>query len=181
MENKNKIITLLLCLVLISSVFFLLLRAPAEEGLTSAYYPGDVSYQPTITIGTTSQYWRGDETWQTLPTSAFSSFQSLVSQSGTGAPSGSTLQNSFGVTFTWARTGAGTYTLTASAATFTANKTAVLLSTPNNAFASFTYTITSTTVITFNTSVLSVLSLLLGSTNTDSLLANTLVEIRVYP
>ena len=37
---------------------------------TSLLGSGDISVEPTITAGTTSQYWRGDKTWQTLDKSA---------------------------------------------------------------------------------------------------------------
>lgn len=115
------------------------------------------------------------------PGAAYTSYQAAVSQSGTSAPTGTQLVNSTGTTFTWARTGVGIYTLTASAAVFTANKTLVLISSPNNPLSNFRYDNTSTTKITFTTSTLSVLSLILTSGNSDALFANTLVEVRVYP
>lgn len=109
-------------------------------------------------------------------------YQALVSQSGTSAPTATVGENDFGgTTFTWARTGAGTYTLTASAATFTSGKTAVINSQLNNPLANFTYTVTSSTVITIKTTLNSILTLILTPTNTDALLSNTMVYVIVYP
>lgn len=111
-----------------------------------------------------------------------STYEAVVSQVGSSAPSAAVENNDFGATtFTWARTSAGIYTLTASAPTFTANKTVVLMSNPNAFLNNFKYTVTSTTVITFQTATLSVLSLILVPGNADALLSNTLVEVRVYP
>lgn len=139
----------------------------------------------TIPTGTTLQVVLGNGTLGTLPvvpTPGSSTYQSLISQSGTAAPIGSALVNDFGATtFTWARTGVGTYTITASAATFTANKTAIIMSNPNNPLAAFRYTVTSSTVLTLTTSIQAVLSLLLTATNTDGLLANTMFYVVVYP
>lgn len=108
----------------------------------------------------------------------YTSYEALVSQSGTSAPTASRKDSNFsGVTFTWARTGAGTFTLTASSAVFTANKTAVRLSQEKSGLERYTAVVTSTTVITVSTGLLSGLSILTG---TDALLSNVLVEIRVY-
>lgn len=117
-----------------------------------------------------------------LSSGAFKSFQSIVSQTGTSAPTGSNLVSDFGsTTFTWARTGAGVYTLTANSAVFTSGKTAVLITDPSNALWAFRPVVTSTTVITLTTSVLAILAVVLGATNTDALLSNNLVEVRVFP
>lgn len=139
----------------------------------------------SMPAGTTSQYVRGDGTLATLPaipSPVSSTYQSFVSQSGTSAPTANQYVNDFsGTTFTWARTGTGTYTLTASAAVFTSNKTAVLMSNPPNFLSNYKYAVTSSTVITFQTASLSVVSLLLTSGNADSLLSNTMVYVVVYP
>lgn len=37
---------------------------------TSLIGSGNISVEPVITEGTTSQYWRGDKSWQTLDKSA---------------------------------------------------------------------------------------------------------------
>lgn len=121
--------------------------------------------------------------------SAPSSYQTIVSQSGTSAPavSGSlTPVSSYasGTTFTWARTGTGVYTLTASTAVFnTSGKTSVFISPLTNLNAQVRGVVTSTTVITFTTAVGSVAALgLLGltATNTDALLSNTMIYIQTY-
>lgn len=120
----------------------------------------------------------------TAAATQYSSYQALISQSGTSTPSASVGNNDFaGVTFTWARTGAGVYTLTANSAVFTANKTGVFLQSLTNLNANIRGVVTSTTVITFTTAIQSVAVLgLLGltTTNTDALLSNTLIEVRVY-
>ena len=143
-----------------------------------------ISAKFTIPTGTTGQYLRGDGTpapFPTLYTPAFTSYEALLTQTGTAAPTASRKDNNFsGVTFTWGRTSAGLYTITANSAVFTAGKTAVLVSEPSTALNRITYTVTSSTVITFNTVVQSVISLILSLTATDAIFNNTLVEIRVY-
>lgn len=123
-----------------------------------------------------------------LPTSP-SSYQTIVSQTGTSAPAvsgGMTPMNSYsGTTFTWARTGAGVYTITASQAVFnTSGKTGVFISPLNNLNASVRGVVTSSTVITVTSAVQSVAVLgLLGltTTPTDALLANTMIYVQTYP
>lgn len=116
------------------------------------------------------------------------SYQTIVSQTGTSAPvaSGLTPVSSYpsGTTFTWARTGTGVYTLTASTAVFnTSGKTGVFVGPLNNLNASVKAVVTSTTVITVTTAIQSVaaLGLLpLTATNTDALLSNTMIYIQTY-
>lgn len=124
-----------------------------------------------------------------IASTAPSSYQTIVSQTGTAAPavSGSLAPASTypaSTTFTWARTGAGVYTLTASAAVFnTSGKTGVFISQLNNLNASVRGVVTSSTVITVTTAVQSVAILgLLGltTTNTDALLANTMIYVQTY-
>lgn len=121
--------------------------------------------------------------------SAPSSYQTIVSQTGTAAPavSGSLAPTSSyppGTTFTWARTGAGVYTLTASSAVFnTSGKTGVFVGSLNNLNASCKTVVTSSTVITITTAIGSLLGLgLLGltATNTDALLSQTMVYVQTY-
>lgn len=118
-----------------------------------------------------------------------SSYQTIVSQTGTAAPavSGSLVPTSTypaGTTFTWARTGAGVYTLTASTAVFnTSGKTGVFVTPLQNLNASVRAAVTSTTVITITTAVQSVAILgLLGltATNTDALLSETMLYVQTY-
>lgn len=119
-----------------------------------------------------------------------SSYQTIVSQTGTAAPavSGSLSPMSTyptGTTFTWARTSAGVYTLTASAAVFnTSGKTGVFVGPLQNLNASIRAVVTSTTVITVTTAVQSVAILgLLGltATATDALLSQTMLYVQTYP
>lgn len=135
------------------------------------------------TVATTGSY--NDLTNKpTIPTSAYSSYQAMVSQTGTSAPSATSLVNSLGVTFTWARTSAGVYTITASTAVFTAGKTGIFVKPLNNLNGAISTIVTSTTVITVTTAVqsLAVLGLLgFTATPTDALLVSTLFEVRVYP
>lgn len=123
-----------------------------------------------------------------LPAAA-ASYQTIVSQTGTAVPavSGSLSPMSTyatGTTFTWARTSAGVYTLTASAAVFnTSGKTAVRVGLLNNANGAVTAVVTSSTVITLTFYVQSLAFLgLLGftATPTDALLTKTLIEVLTY-
>jgi len=50
-------------------------------------------------------------------------YTALLNQTGTAAPVATILQNTTGGTFTWTRQSAGNYTITASSALFTVNKT----------------------------------------------------------
>lgn len=52
-------------------------------------------------------------------------YTALLTQAGTAAPVATVLQNTTGGTFTWTRQSAGNYTVTASTALFTVNKTIV--------------------------------------------------------
>lgn len=138
----------------------------------------------TIPTGTTSQVVLGNGTLGTLPvvpTPSYSAYAGIITQSGSSNPTVTQVQNDFtGTTFTWARTGAGVYTVTASAATFTSGKTVVIQSDPQSVLVNYTAIINSTTVITVTTSTLAILLTLLGATATDGLMTNTLAEIRVY-
>lgn len=125
----------------------------------------------------------------TLPVTP-SSYQTIVSQTGTSAPvvSGSLAPLSSypaGTTFTWARTGAGVYTLTASTAVFnTSGKTGVFVGALNNLNGAWKAVVTSSTVITITTAVQSLAVLgLLGFTAapTDALLTQTMVYVQTYP
>lgn len=134
---------------------------------------------------TNTQSWYG--IIPTLPV-APASYQTIVSQTGTAAPAvsgGFTPANTYAgaPTFTWARTGAGVYTLTASSAVFNTSKTGVFISPLQNLNASVRGVVTSSTVVTITTAVQSVAVLgLLGltTTNTDVLLSNTMIYIQTY-
>lgn len=111
----------------------------------------------------------------------YKTYQGIVTQVATGAPSSTILNNDFSpTTLTFARTSAGIYTITANTAIFTANKTVVTLSLPLVGLVTYFATITSTTVITLTSSLQANVATVLTSVPTDSLLNLTLVEIRVY-
>ena len=98
-------------------------------------------------------------------------YTASLTQTGTAAPVATIMQNTTGKTFTWARTGAGVYTVTANNATFTANKTILLLSSSRSGDV-LSGIVTSTTVATLNQ----------GSAaggNADTMTGST-IEIRVY-
>lgn len=117
------------------------------------------------------------------------SYQTIVTQTGTAAPAvtgtfSPTSTYPSGTTFTWARTGAGVYTLTASTAVFdTTGKTGVFVGSLNNPNGAYKTVVTSSTVITFTFYVQSLAVLgLLGFTSmaTDALLTQTMVYVQTY-
>jgi|TARA_E500000318_G_scaffold111496_1_gene130313 hypothetical protein len=101
----------------------------------------------------------------------YTAYAALISQSGTNAPTATVLKNNTGHTYTWARTGSGTYTITANGNAFTNNKTVVFnnngLSTGSFGFASAIWTRTSDTVITI-------------TTGGDGRITNGSFEVRIY-
>lgn len=124
-----------------------------------------------------------------LINSSSQSYQTIVSQTGTAAPavSGSftpVSTYSGSPTFTWARTGTGVYTLTASSAVFsTSGKTGIFVAPLTNLNGSVKAVVTSTTVITVTTAVqsLAVLGLLgFTATPTDALLDKTMIYVQTY-
>ena len=60
-------------------------------------------------------------------TGGYTVYTALITQAGTAAPVATTLQNTTGGTFTYARTSGGDYTVTVSGNLFTVNKTLVFL------------------------------------------------------
>tara|TARA_A100001391_G_scaffold179854_1_gene145008 strand:+ start:331 stop:792 length:462 start_codon:yes stop_codon:yes gene_type:complete len=103
-------------------------------------------------------------------TAAYTSYVALLTQT-TGAPVATVLQNTTGATFTWARTGGGTYTVTASSAIFTINKTIVFNNNGVDNGGGYTppqWSRTSNTEI------------LLTTGGIDSAMENASFEIRIY-
>jgi hypothetical protein len=102
-------------------------------------------------------------------------YSALISQSGTGVPTAKILKNTTGATFSFGRTLAGSYTVTASSNVFTANKTASIYSLNtggaySNAMMNFWYIgATFFSIETLNTSTL-----------TDGIMSDTFIEIRIY-
>jgi hypothetical protein len=109
----------------------------------------------------------------------YSQYIATINQSATSAPVATNATNWFAATMTWARTSAGVYTITASAPTFTANKTSVIFSTPTLPLVTYKYVVTSSTVITITTNLESVIATVLTATPTDVLLSNSLFQIQV--
>lgn len=110
----------------------------------------------------------------------YKSYQAIITQTGTSAPSATVALNELGATLTWARTSAGLYTVTAGSAVFIANKTVIYLSNPITGLVTYLVVPTSTSVITLTTLLLSVIATVLTAVNTDALMTNLGIEIRVY-
>lgn len=109
------------------------------------------------------------------------SYQFKISQAATSAPTVTEYINELGTTFTFGRTSAGLYTITADSGTpFTANKTHILIDPPALDLVTFKIVKTSTSILTITTGLSSVIATVLTSVSTDVLLSNTLIEIRVY-
>lgn len=104
---------------------------------------------------------------------AYNSYVALLTQAGTAAPVATVLSNNLTATLTWARTGVGVYTLTASAATFTANKTIVFLN-AGSSIPLITGERTSDTVLTVKTFVPS------SGAAVDASITNGSFEVRIY-
>jgi hypothetical protein len=104
----------------------------------------------------------------------FKTVKLLVSQTSTGAPTATVIENTTGVTPVFARSSAGVYTLTMTGA-FTVNKTFIpvprqVLSTGNECTVART-TADVVSIQSFATS---------GPTSTDGLLSATPIEIQIY-
>ena len=98
----------------------------------------------------------------------YTEYTALLTQAGAAAPVATVLKNNTGYTYTWARTGAGTYTITASGSAFAVNKTLVFYNLGEYAFSiGQPWTRTSDTVITIS----------LGG---DGRITNGSFEIKIY-
>ena len=104
---------------------------------------------------------------------AYNSYVALLTQAGTAAPVATVLSNNLTATLTWARTGVGVYTLTASAATFTTNKTIVFLN-AGSSTPLISAERTSDTVLTVKTFVSS------SGAAVDAVITNGSFEVRIY-
>ena len=106
----------------------------------------------------------------------YTCYTALISQSGVNNPTATEIQNKTGSTFTWLRTGPGTYTVTSSVnLNFTGGKTIVFLNygNPSSDGLAPKWSITSDTIITITTQdETAVLD--------DDLLASAAFEIRIY-
>ena len=96
-------------------------------------------------------------------------YTALLTQAGTAVPVATTLQNTTGKTFVWTRQSAGNYTITASTALFTVNKTIAFVN--NGSVAP------STDVIKWNRTSDTTMTLICGI---DGQFTNGAFEIRIY-
>mgnify|MGYP006969411039 CR=1 FL=1 len=99
----------------------------------------------------------------------YKAYTALVTQT-TGDPVATVLKNNTGYTYTWARTGGGTYTITASGNAFTNNKTIVFMNLGEYAGGGVprsVWTRTSDTVVTI-------------TTGGDGRITNGSFEVRIY-
>ena len=96
-------------------------------------------------------------------------YTALLNQTGTAAPVAAILQNTTGGTLTWTRQSAGNYTVTASSALFTANKTIVFVNNGSN--------VASTDVIKWNRTSDTTITLI---PTVDGQFTNGSFEIRIY-
>tara|TARA_R100001369_G_scaffold89664_1_gene127555 strand:- start:424 stop:900 length:477 start_codon:yes stop_codon:yes gene_type:complete len=101
-------------------------------------------------------------------------YTALITQAGTAAPVATVLQNTTGGTITWTRNSTGRYVATISGKTYTANKTAVLVTFGGNNDNILRPVVLSTTAIDWYN---------IDSSDqgvSDTIAATTTVEIRIY-
>jgi len=122
---------------------------------------------------TTKTFTAGDIASLASGSTAYNSYVALLTQTSTNAPVATVLSNNLTATLTWARTGVGVYTLTASAAIFTANKTIVFLN-AGSGIPLISAERTSDTVLTVKTFVPS------SAAATDNFITNGAFEVRIY-
>jgi hypothetical protein len=105
-------------------------------------------------------------------------YTALITQTGTDAPVATVLQNTTGGTIVWTRNSTGRYLATISGATYTANKTAILLTSGSASATDGRFLKVedsgNTTVqafYNFDTS---------ANTAQDGIIAGSMIEIRIY-
>ena len=101
-------------------------------------------------------------------TLGYTVYSGIISQVTTSAPTVTVLQNTITGTMTWARSGAGTYTLTNSGTSFTDLKTLVFINGGSVAGSVVEWEWTSTSVVTIKTN------------GADTKMTKGAIEIRVY-
>ena len=122
---------------------------------------------------TTKTFTAGDIASLASGSTAYDSYVALLTQASTSAPVATVLSNNLTATLTWARTNPGVYTLTANAATFTANKTIVFLN-AGSSIPLISAERTSDTVLTVKTFVPS------SGAAVDAAITNGAFEVRIY-
>jgi len=126
---------------------------------------------------TTKTFTAGDIASLASGSTAYNSYVALLTQTSTNAPVATILSNNLTATLTWARTAAGLYTLTANAATFTANKTIIFIN------AGSSQSIVTNPIITgekTSDTVLTVKTFDQSSFRTDNCITNGAFEVRIY-
>ena len=105
-------------------------------------------------------------------------YTALLTQAGTAAPVATVLQNTTGGTITWTRNSIGRYLATISGATYTANKTAILLTSGSASATDGRFlkvedsgNTTIQALYNFDTS---------ANTSQDGVVAGAMIEIRIY-
>ena len=105
-------------------------------------------------------------------------YTALLTQAGTAAPVATVLQNTTGGTITWTRNSIGRYLATISGATYTANKTAILLTSGSTSATDGRFlkvedsgNTTVQALYNFDTS---------ANTSQDGVVTGSMIEIRIY-
>ena len=101
-------------------------------------------------------------------------YTALITQAGTAAPVATVLQNTTGGTIAWTRNSTGRYVATISGANFTANKTAVIVTSGGNSDMILRPVVSSTTTVDWYNIDSS------DNAVSDVISATTTVEIRIY-
>lgn len=101
-------------------------------------------------------------------------YTALITQAGTAAPVATVLQNTTGGAIAWTRNSTGRYVATISGANFTANKTAVIVTSGGNSDMILRPVVSSTTTVDWYNIDSS------DNAVSDVISATTTVEIRIY-
>jgi hypothetical protein len=108
----------------------------------------------------------------------YTSYVQLLTQSGTAAPTGPILQNTAGITITWAYTSSGRYAATYSTPLTDINKAAISCSqTTKNSGGGMIVNVTASSASGFNATCKDAATV----TGIDSQLLAAVLEIRIYP
>ena len=122
---------------------------------------------------TTKTFTAGEIASLASGSTAYNSYVALLTNTGVIAPVATVLSNNLTATLTWARASQGTYTLTASAATFTNAKTIVFVNPGSNLGSLITWTRTSDTVLTIR-------SHRTDGQISDAIISGGAFEVRIY-
>ena len=111
-----------------------------------------IGSDPTVVGNPTKNFRIGDiSTFVKDDILGYTQYTALLTKNAANPPVATVLKNDTGVTLTWARTGVGTYTVTAPSGVFTSNKTMVLVNQGGALEGLVTWVRTSATVITIQT------------------------------